>query len=411
MASPETGAHHRGPSMRWSPWRIVIMFGVTSLFTDLVYEGARSMYGPLLASLGATALVVGLVTGLGEAAALVLRVVFGPLTDRTGRYWAVTIAGYALTIVSVPLLAVTPFLGAAGLAAAAALILLERTGKAIRSPAKTALLAQFAQKVGRGRGFGVHKAMDQIGAFGGPLLVAAVISATGAMWTGFTALAIPGVIALVVLFATRAQTPEPEAAPPGTAPQKWFAQVTGADLPPAFFWYGGAAALMTGGLVTFGIIGYHLTVQGLVTPAVVPLVYAGGMLAEAVAALGIGQLYDSAGAKVLYAVPVLVALVPGLALAPSLALVLTGVVIWGFAYGVQDSTIKALVAELVPAPRRATAYGVFAAIQGGAAVLGGLLAGWLYEASLPALVAVITAAQVAAAVLLAVALTKARRAT
>ena len=132
------------------------------------------------------------------------------------------------------------------------------------------------------------------------------------------------------------------------------------------------------------------------------------MLAEAVAALAVGHLYDHAGAKVLYAVPVLVALVPGLALAPSLGLVFAGVVIWGFAFGVQDSTIKALVAELVPSPRRATAYGVFAAIQGAAAVLGGLLVGWLYESSMPTLVAVIAITQLAAAAILASALRKAR---
>lgn len=350
-------------------WGVVLLFGVTSLTTDLVYEGARSLYGPLLAALGASAVVVGLVTGLGEAAALVLRVVFGPLTDRTGRYWAVTIAGYALTAVSVPLLAITPFLGGAGLAVAAALILLERTGKAVRSPAKSALLAQFAEQIGRGRGFGVHKAMDQLGAFGGPLLVAAVVSVTGALWTGLAVLAIPGAISMAVLLATRARTPEPERVPaaPDAAPHGWLAQVAGADLPRAFFWFAGAAAPMTGGLVTFGIIGYHLVVAGLVPAAMVPVVYAGGMLAEALAALAVGGWYDRIGPRVLFVVPVLVALVPGLALAPAVPLVLGGVAVWGLAYGVQDSTIKALVADLVPAPRRATAYGVFAAIQGAAA--------------------------------------------
>src|SRR6187402_1864045 len=104
-----------GVSRPMTEWRVVIWFGLVSLTADMVYEGARSMYGPLLASLGATALVVGLVTGLGEAMALVLRLVFGPLADRSGRYWALTITGYALTAVCVPVLAVTPFLGAAGL--------------------------------------------------------------------------------------------------------------------------------------------------------------------------------------------------------------------------------------------------------------------------------------------------------
>lgn len=387
------------------------MFGVTSMAADVVYEGARSVYGPLLASLGATAVVVGLVTGAGEAAALVLRLVSGPWTDRTGRYWGVTIAGYALTIVSVPLLAVTPFLGAAGLAVASVLILLERTGKAVRSPAKTALLARAAQHVGRGRGFGVHKALDQAGAFAGPLLVAAVVAVTGALWTGLAVLAVPGAVAMLVLLATRANSPQPQhehpaatTPPPAEAPRGWVAQASGAGLGPAFFWYAAAASLMTGGLVTFGLIGYHLVVEGLVSDAVVPLVYAAAMLAEAAGALAVGWWYDRVGPRVLYAVPVLVAVVPALAMGGVLWVAVVGVLVWGLAFGLQDSTIKALVADIVDAPRRATAYGVFAAIQGVTAVGGGLLAGWLYEQSLTSLVVVIAAVQLAAAALLARAL-------
>jgi MFS family permease len=107
----------------------------------MVYEGARSVTGPLLASLGASAVLVGLVSGAGEATALLMRVVFGSWADRSGRYWPLTFAGYALTAVCVPALAITPFLAGAGLAVACVLILGERLGKAVRSPAKTALLA------------------------------------------------------------------------------------------------------------------------------------------------------------------------------------------------------------------------------------------------------------------------------
>lgn len=80
-----------------SAWRFVTVFGVVGLLADVVYEGARSITGPLLASLGATGLVVGVVTGVGEAAALGLRLVSGPLADRSRRFWAWTIAGYTLT--------------------------------------------------------------------------------------------------------------------------------------------------------------------------------------------------------------------------------------------------------------------------------------------------------------------------
>jgi MFS family permease len=409
-----------GTARAWTPWRVVVMFGGVSLAADMVYEGARSMYGPLLAALGASALVVGLVTGAGEAMALVLRFVFGPLADRTGRYWALTILGYGMTAVCVPLLAVTPFLGGAGLAVGVVLILLERSGKAVRSPSKSALLAHVAVEVGRGRGFGVHKAMDQVGAFAGPLVVAAVLAVSGAIWPAYLVLAVPGAAAMVLLAVLRARVPDPSvyggssrpapdaermsrdgaAAEPARGLRAWLADSVGAGLPPEFFRYAAAASLTTGGLVTFGVISFHLTTEGLVPVATVPLVYAGAMAVEALAALVVGSAYDRVGARVLYVVPVLVALVPALALSSGLAAVLVGVVVWGFAFGVQDSTVKALVAELVDAPRRATAFGVFAGIQGALAVVGGGVVGWLYEVSLPALVVVVALSQAVALILL-----------
>ncbi|MHA3835252.1 MFS transporter [Terrabacter sp. AAH1] len=419
-ATDATGAR---VGRRWSAWRVVWWFGFVSLAADMVYEGARSMYGPLLASLGASAVVVGLVTGAGEAMALVLRLVFGPLADRTGRYWGLTILGYGLTAVCVPLLAVTPFVGGAGLVLAAVLILLERSGKAVRSPSKSALLAHVASAVGRGRGFGVHKALDQVGAFAGPLLVAAVIGAAGAIWPGMAVLAVPGVAAMLLLAVIRSRVPDPSvydevhtAAPVTSADpddpvaqpvssdlrgvRGWFADAVGTGLPREFFGYALAAGLTTGGLVTFGIIGYHLTVAGLVAVAAVPLVYAGAMAVEALAALGVGLVYDRRGGAVLYLVPVLVALVPPLALTGRLWVALLGVAVWALAYGVQDSTVKALVAEVVAAPRRATAYGVFAGVQGAFAIVGGLVAGWLYDRSLTALVVVVATSQLVALVLL-----------
>ena len=191
-----------------SAWRVVWWFGFVSLSADMVYEGARSVYGPLLAALGASAVVVGLVTGAGEAVALVLRLAFGPIADRTGRYWSLTILGYGLTAVCVPLLALAPRLGVAGLGFAATMILLERLGKAVRSPSKSALLAQVASAVGRGRGFGVHKALDQVGAFAGPLVVAGVV-AIGSLWWGMAVLAMPGAIAMVLLLTLRRRVPDP----------------------------------------------------------------------------------------------------------------------------------------------------------------------------------------------------------
>jgi MFS family permease len=384
----------------------VVGFGVVSLAGDMVYEGARSIYGPLLASLGASAFVVGLVTGAGEAAALVLRLVFGPLADRTGRYWSLTLVGYGLTAVCVPLLALTPFVGAAGLTLAVVLILAERAGKAVRSPSKSALLAHAAGAVGRGRGFAVHKALDQIGAFAGPLCVAALIAVTGVIWPAMAVLAVPGAVAIGLLTWMRMRVPDPSVHDLTVpAPQAGVVRaVVGAGLPRAFFLFALSSGATSAGLVTFGIIAFHLTRTHLVRLAGIPVVYAAGMAAAALAALATGYAYDRWHARVLYALPLLVSAVPALAFRHQAWVVVVGVLVWGAAVGVQDSTVKALVADLVAAPQRATAYGVFAGIQGAAALLGGALAGLLYEHSIPALVGVVVASQVVAGVVLAASL-------
>jgi MFS family permease len=389
---PEQAAA-RPAGRSWAGWRTVLWLGVVSLLADLVYEGARSITGPFLASLGASALTVGLVTGAGEAAALGFRLFSGPGADRTGRYWSWMVIGYAMTAVCVPLMALAPALGAAGLVFGSAMVLLERTGKAIRSPAKSVLLAVAAKDVGRGRGFGVHKALDQTGAFLGPLLVAAVIALTTHTWAGLAVLAVPGVVALGVLAWMHRHVGDPVHA----------RAVEGAPLEPlprTFYAYAVACALTTLGLMTFGVISYHLVHERLVTAALVPVVYAAAMAAEAVASLGTGFAYDRIGGATLVVLPLVVAGVPALVFTDRVGLAVAGVLLWGAATGVQDSTVKALVADLVPSGRLATAYGAFAAFQAVAALAGGVLAGWLYDVQRGALVVTVGAAQVVALVLL-----------
>jgi hypothetical protein len=380
----------------------VVGFGVVSLASDMVYEGARSVTGPLLASLGASALLVGVVSGAGEALALVLRLPFGTRVDRSGGYWPMTIAGYALTAVCVPLLAVTPFLGAAGLAVGCLLVLAERTGKAVRSPAKSTLLAHAAGPVGLGRGFGVHKALDQIGAVAGPLAVAGVAALAGALWPALAVLAVPGAASIALLLWLRRRTGDPlreEVRAAGARPRTSLLRA-GRELPRRFWLFAASAGLSTAGLVTFAVISYHLVTAHLIGTAAVPVLYAAAMAAEALAALVVGWGHDRWGGRVLLALPVLVAAVPALAFSDAWVVAVAGVLGWGLATGLQDSTVKALVAQLVPAGRRATGYGMFAAVQGVAAVAGGTLAGALSARSVPALVAVVAVLQLAALVLL-----------
>ena len=371
MSSP-TAAPPRGSRVAWTPWRSVLAFGAVSLAGDMVYEGMRSIAGPFLGSLGASALMIGFITGAGEAVALILRLVSGSLADRSGRYWSLTLVGYAMTAVCVPLLALAPFVGSVGLALAATLMLLERTGKAVRSPSKSALLARVAEEVGRGRGFAVHKALDQVGAFAGPLLVAGVIAVAGEQWPAFIALTVPGVACMLLLFALRRHTSPTSAGSSATTvpaesgaittPQPVRASTVAVSegLPAQFYAFAGSCALGTLGLMTFGVISFHLVDSGLIDLAAVPLVYASAMAAEAVAALISGFAYDRWGAAILFTLPAAIVGVPAYALANTLTIVVAGVLLWGAVTGVQDSTVKALVADLVPQARLATAYGVFA---------------------------------------------------
>ncbi|HEU4567605.1 MAG TPA: MFS transporter [Marmoricola sp.] len=392
---------------RLSAWRFVVGFGVVAMCADIVYEGARSVTGPFLAHLGASALVVGVVTGVGEAAALLLRLVSGPLAGRSGRYWGWTLAGYALTAVSVPLLGV-----ATVLPVAVALVIAERVGKAVRSPAKDTLLSHATAVTGRGRGFAVHEALDQVGALLGPLLVAGALAWSGGDYRpAFLVLALPGALTMLLAVGLRWRVPDPAGYEPAPATAAGTGTPSGDPpprLPRAFWTYSVFVALTAAGFATFGVISFHLVEAHLLATAVVPVLYAGAMVTDALAAVATGWSYDRWGSRVLVALPVVAGVVPALAFSGAAALAVAGTLVWGCVLGIQESTLRAAVADLVPAGRRATAYGVFGAVVGTAAAAGGALAGGLYQVSVPLLVAVTVALQVIALLVLLRTLLRAR---
>ncbi|WP_032667581.1 MFS transporter [Mycobacteroides abscessus] len=377
---------------RLSAWRFVTTFGVISMLADIVYEGARSITGPLLASLGASALVVGVVTGIGEAAALALRLVSGPLTDRTRKFWAWTISGYALTVVTVPFLGVSSVLWIA-----ATLVIAERVGKAVRSPAKDTLLSHATAVTGRGKGFAVHEAMDQIGAITGPLLVAGMLALTHVNYLPtFAILALPGGATLLLLFWLRRRVPHPERYEHDDYIRGAADRPHKLSLPLSFWLYSGFTAITMIGFATFGVLSFHMVQRGVLPVPAVPIVYAAAMAADAVAALLSGWAYDRVGPESLAALPIVGATVPMLAFTDSLPGIVLGALLWGAAVGIQESTLRAVVADLVPPPRRATAYGVYAAVLGTATAIGGALTGYLYGVSIPMLIAVVGVIQLVA---------------
>src|ERR1043166_285896 len=185
-------------------FRFVLTIGIVNLFADMTYEGARSITGPFLESLGASALVVGVIAGGGELFGYALRSVAGYVADRTHKYWVVVLAGYTINMVAVPALAL-----AGNWPIAPALSIAERTGRGIRKPAVDAMVSYAGKSIGRGWVFGLNESLDQAGATFGPLIVALVLYMKGGYRTGFVVLLISALLCLSTLVLARIWYPKP----------------------------------------------------------------------------------------------------------------------------------------------------------------------------------------------------------
>ena len=191
----------------------IVLFGVVSLFSDMTHEGASSIRGAYLALLGASAGTIGFISGLGELVGYSMRYVFGRLTDKSKRYWPMTVVGYVLDVLAVPALALV---GEHGWIWACVLLVIQRMGKAIKKPAKDTIMSFAASQEGVGKSFGIQEVLDQLGAFLGPVLLYVVMllktdGTTLRVYAAcFAVLAIPGAITLILLLVTRRKFPNPE---------------------------------------------------------------------------------------------------------------------------------------------------------------------------------------------------------
>lgn len=355
--------------------RMVVLFGVVSLFADMVYEGGRSITGPYLALLGASATAVGIVAGGGELLGYALRLFSGRLADATRAYWPITIAGYAVQMAAVPALALV-----GSWEAAAVLIVLERVGKAMRNPPRDAMLAVASKEIGRGWAFGLHEALDQIGALVGPLLAAGVLALRGDYPLAFGILAIPAVITLGTLAITRITYPTPV----GASARKVDARTEG--LPQAFWVYITGAALVAAGFADFSLMAFHFQRAGTVSSALIPIFYATAMGTSGLGSLLFGRLFDRRGIVVLVPLTAATALFSPLAFLGGGLAAFAGTILWGVGLGVHESIMQATVAQLVPESRVASSYGLFNLAFGIAWFAGSALMGILYDFSIPALV-------------------------
>jgi len=371
--------------MRRRALGFVVLLGVVSLFADMTYEGARSITGPFLALLGASGAVVGFVAGLGELVGYGLRLASGYLADRTRRYWGIAIFGYVLNLLAVPAIAL-----AGRWEVAALLMIAERTGKAIRNPSRDVMLSHATGRIGRGWGFGLHEALDQIGAVLGPLLAAGVLSVNGSYRQAFALLGVAAVLALLTLAAARITYPNPSELEAVRAP------LAGKGLGRAYWLYLVAAALVAAGYADFPLIAFRLQKEGIAPAAWVPVLYAIAMGVDGLAALAFGKLFDRFGLPVLAVVVVASSAFAPLVFLGGFSLVVAGMVCWGIGMGAQESIMRAAIADLVPSNRRGTAYGLFNAGYGLSWFLGSALIGILFDVSVGWLVAFSITAQLAA---------------
>ncbi len=365
----------QGMAKNTTALKFVILLGFVSLCADATYEGARSITGAYLETLGASGTLVGLIAGFGELVGYGLRLAIGYLSDRTHQYWNITTIGYFVNTAVVPLLAL-----AGRWEVAAGLMIAERTGKAIRTPPRDALLSHGVSQIGRGFGFGLHEAMDQTGAVMGPLAVAAVLYFQGGYQNSFLILIVPAILGLIMLLILPYLYPNPQDLEAETTSQQ---QET---LPQVFWIYLGAVALVAAGYADFPLIAYHLQKQDIASGLIIPLIYALAMGVDAVAALIFGRLFDRSGIFILILAVLISCLFAPLTFSGNTSFALTGMILWGIGMGAQESILKATIAGIVPKYKRASAYGIFSAGYGLAWFLGSTLMGVLYDWSITFLI-------------------------
>ena len=384
----------RFPEIKKTAFAFIILMGIVSLFSDITHEGAASIIGAYLSLAGASAAVIGFTSGLGGFIGYSMRIVTGLIADRTGKYWPMTILGYVIDCMAIPALALVP---RGGWVLACGLIIVQRIGKAVKKPAKDTLLSFAATQYGAGKSFAIQEVIDQIGAVLGPVILFMVLwlkrdsDLFSAYSVCFLILGIPALTTVVLLLFARRKFPNPENFEPDVK------KTVKIRMNRPFLLYLIAISLFSLGFLDFPLITMHTARRGMLPDDLLPLIYAGAMFLDAVAALVFGWLFDKYGLSILMLSTLIAAPFAWFVFGGSSPWALfIGVGLWGIGMGAQESVLKAAVTSLVPKGNRSTGYGVFQTAFGICLFIGSWLMGILYDVSIPALIAFSVLTQLAA---------------
>jgi MFS family permease len=367
-----------------SAMTFVLLVGTSSFFADMTYEGGRSIVGQFLQILGSSAAAVGIAAGAGEFIGYALRFVTGYAADKTGAYWRITIFGYVVQLFALPTLA---FVGLWQVAVA--IWFIERIGKAIKNPPRDAMLSYATKELGRGWGYGLHEAMDQLGGFAGPLLMAGALAlrASGGVdviadyqWA-FRLLYIPATITLVMLLFARFKFPNPKDLESKTP------KAGTKGLGRRYWLYVLAAGMIGAGFADFALMAFHFRATAVVTDQWIPVLFAVGIGADVITALVAGKMFDKVGFPVLLVTFGLSALFAPFVFFGNLSLVIVGLLLWGIGLAAQESLMKAALADLIPRDRRAYGFGAFSLAFGLFWFAGSAAMGLLYDRDISLVVA------------------------
>lgn len=373
---PATTTATRLPTAIW-------VFGFVSLLMDVASEMIHGLLPAwLVGSVGLSVAAVGLLDGVAEATALVVKVFSGALSDALGRRKPLAVLGYGLAALSKPLFA----LGGVPLVVGARII--DRIGKGIRGAPRDALLAEIAPPTMRGAAFGLRQSLDSVGAVLGPLLAIALMWALhGDARTVFLVAAIPGALSVLLLAVaiTEPTRLAPTSTSSATSRVRWPLRTAELrQLPAAYWWVVVLAAAFMLARISEGFLVLRAQHQGLGL-GLVPLVLVGMNIAYAVSAWPVGRLADRMSRPTLLAVGLVVLLVGHLVLMrDGLVAVAGGVALWGLHLGLSQGVLSAMVADAAPPALRGTAFGLFHLLSGAATLVSSAVAGVVWQRSGPA---------------------------